>query len=77
MPGLAVGSDAIIETTILRPPVKNVVHRPRLYERLDRGAAHKLAVISAPAGYGKTTLVSAWLAQRSLVKGLTMGAVKG
>ena len=61
-----IGNDSIIETTILRPPEKNVVHRPRLYMRLDNGAARKLTVISAPAGYGKTTLASSWLAQRSL-----------
>ena len=36
--------------------------RPRLRERLDRGAASKLTLVSAPAGFGKTTLVAEWLA---------------
>ncbi|HEX6551596.1 MAG TPA: AAA family ATPase, partial [Ktedonobacteraceae bacterium] len=36
--------------------------RPRLLERLNEGLHGKLILISAPAGFGKTTLVSAWLA---------------
>ena len=38
------------------------VPRPRLAERLDRGAASKLTLVSAPAGFGKTTLLVEWLA---------------
>jgi LuxR family maltose regulon positive regulatory protein len=44
------------------PPRPNLVLRPRLIERLDEGRYRKLALISAPAGFGKTTLVSGWLA---------------
>jgi LuxR family maltose regulon positive regulatory protein len=46
------------------PPRPNLVARPRLIERIDRGLrlGHKLTLISAPAGYGKTTLLSAWWA---------------
>ncbi len=36
--------------------------RPRLIERLDEGLYRKLTAISAPAGFGKTTLLSAWAA---------------
>ena len=36
--------------------------RPRLVERLNQGLHRKLTLISAPAGFGKTTLVSAWVA---------------
>ena len=36
--------------------------RPRLSERLDRGIASKLMLVSAPAGFGKTTLLTEWLA---------------
>src|SRR6266705_2113890 len=42
----------------LRP---NVVSRPRLIERLNEGLQRKLTLISAPAGFGKTTLVSEWV----------------
>lgn len=38
------------------------VIRPRLLELLNEGQHRKLTVIAAPAGYGKTTLVSEWLA---------------
>jgi LuxR family maltose regulon positive regulatory protein len=38
------------------------VPRPRLSERLDRGTASKLTLVSAPAGFGKTTLLTEWLA---------------
>jgi ATP/maltotriose-dependent transcriptional regulator MalT len=44
------------------PPRQNVVMRSRLTERLNQGLHRKLSLISAPAGFGKTTLVSAWLA---------------
>jgi LuxR family maltose regulon positive regulatory protein len=66
VPGSGGGNDSIIETTILRPLVTSVVHRARLYELLDTGAARRLTLVSAPAGYGKTTLVSSWLAKRPL-----------
>ena len=36
------------------------VPRPRLYERLDDGVRHELTVVSAPAGFGKTTLLADW-----------------
>jgi LuxR family maltose regulon positive regulatory protein len=40
-----------------------MVSRSRLFERLNEGLHHKLTLISAPAGFGKTTLLSAWLAR--------------
>lgn len=39
-----------------------MVTRRRLTERLNEGLHRKLTLISAPAGYGKTTLVCEWLA---------------
>jgi len=46
------------------PPRANLVLRPRLVERLNEGLSSgcKLTLISAPAGFGKTTLVSEWVA---------------
>ncbi len=45
------------------PPRSGVVLRPRLIERLNEGLAtgRKLTLISASAGFGKTTLVSEWV----------------
>jgi LuxR family maltose regulon positive regulatory protein len=46
------------------PPRPGIVPRQRLVERLNEGlaAGRKLALISASAGFGKTTLVSQWIA---------------
>ena len=49
------------------PPVgNNVVHRSDLVEKLDNGLSRKLMLVSAPAGYGKTTLVSDWISQNKI-----------
>ena len=50
--------------TLYPPASAKIVLRPRLIERLNEGlaAGRKLTLISAPAGFGKTTLVSEWLA---------------
>ena len=46
------------------PPRPKIVLRPRLIERLNEGlsSGRKLTIISASAGFGKTTLVSEWVA---------------
>src|SRR5690242_16001547 len=41
---------------------RSLVARPRLSERLSRGAESALTLVSAPAGFGKTTLLAEWLA---------------
>jgi LuxR family transcriptional regulator, maltose regulon positive regulatory protein len=52
----------ILATKLYIPPLRpNVVSRPRLLERLTEGLHRKLILISAPAGFGKTTLVSEWV----------------
>lgn len=43
------------------PPPPSRVARPRLIKQLNEGRHRKLALISAPAGFGKTTLVSEWI----------------
>jgi LuxR family maltose regulon positive regulatory protein len=46
----------------IAPPRPKVVLRPRLIERLNEDLHRKLTLVSAPAGFGKTTLVSEWVA---------------
>src|SRR5438105_13446187 len=54
---------SILATKLYLPRLRpNVVSRPRLIERLNEGLHGKLSLIAAPAGFGKTTLVSAWVA---------------
>ena len=54
---------SIIATKLYVPPSRpEIVLRPRLTERLDTHLHHKLTLISAPAGFGKTTLLSEWIA---------------
>src|SRR4029078_8713775 len=45
------------------PPRPNAVPRTRLIARLNEGLHRKLTLIAAPAGFGKTTLLSAWAAR--------------
>ena len=53
----------ILATKLYIPPLRpHVVIRPRLLERLNEGLHRKLTLIAAPAGFGKTTLVSEWVA---------------
>jgi LuxR family transcriptional regulator, maltose regulon positive regulatory protein len=56
-------SEPLLLTKLYIPqPRPKVVLRPRLIERLNEGLDCKLILISAPAGFGKTTLISEWAA---------------
>src|SRR5438094_1143892 len=53
----------ILATKLYLPRLRpNVVSRPRLIERLNEGLHRNLTLIAAPAGFGKTTLISQWVA---------------
>jgi LuxR family maltose regulon positive regulatory protein len=60
-----------VPTTILAtklyvpPPRPSLVPRPRLVERLNEGLHGGLTLLAAPAGYGKSTLLSDWIDQRT------------
>ena len=59
-------SDLLLSTKFHIPPARaNVVVRPRLFERLDEGLGYPLMLVSAPPGFGKTTIVSEWIRHRS------------
>ena len=51
----------LLTTKLYIPPARpGPVPRPRLTDRLNEGLDRRMALISAPAGYGKTTLLSEW-----------------
>ncbi len=57
----------ILTTKLHIPPARpNLVARPRLITRLNEGLTRPLTLISAPPGFGKTTLVTPWLEQQPL-----------
>jgi LuxR family transcriptional regulator, maltose regulon positive regulatory protein len=50
----------ILSTKLYIPPLQpNAIRRPRLIEKM--GGGQKLTLVSAPAGFGKTTLLSEWI----------------
>ena len=56
-------STPILATKLYVPPPRaKIVLRPRLIEQLNNGLHRRLTLISASAGFGKTTLVSEWIA---------------
>lgn len=77
-PGLALGESEkdlwsfvqrkhLLRTKLYVPPVRSSqIARPRLSELMDRGLDRALILVSAPAGYGKTTLVSRWLKEKNI-----------
>ena len=57
----------LIHTKLSIPPSRaQLVHRERLYHRLDESILNKLTLITAPAGFGKTTLLSSWVEQQRI-----------
>ena len=55
-------STPILVTKLFVPTTRpEIISRPRLTEQLNGGLNRKLTLISAPAGFGKTTLASSWI----------------
>ncbi len=54
----------ILTTKLYIPSPGTLVSRSRLVDRLEAGSRGKLTLVSAPAGYGKSTILAAWLQQR-------------
>ena len=52
----------LLHTKLIRPrAVGQIVQRPRLNDLLQRSLSLPLTLVSAPAGYGKSTLLALWL----------------
>lgn len=52
----------LIRTKYSRPEISgSIVCRNRLYDRLNKALKHKLTIVTAPAGYGKSVVVNEWL----------------
>jgi LuxR family maltose regulon positive regulatory protein len=61
-PGDSLGPAPLLATKLYVPRSRRgLVPRPRLSERLERGTESKLTLVSAPAGFGKTTVLTEWL----------------
>ncbi len=57
-------SRPLLRTKNFIPPlIPKYVARPRLIDKLNQGLPARLTLLAAPAGFGKTTLVSAWIHQ--------------
>jgi LuxR family transcriptional regulator, maltose regulon positive regulatory protein len=53
----------VLATKLYKPPPRSkIVQRPLLIARLNQGLQGKLTLISAPAGFGKSTLTGEWTA---------------
>ncbi len=54
--------DTLLQTKLYIPPTRpSLVPRPHLIEKLNAGLYSKMTLVSAPAGFGKTTLLSRWV----------------
>jgi LuxR family maltose regulon positive regulatory protein len=59
--------EQLLTTKLYIPPLRSdFVPRPHLYHCLNQGSNRKLTLVSASAGFGKSTLVSGWLAESGL-----------
>ena len=58
------GTSLVLDTELRAPHLRpTVVARPRLTAQLDEGCRGGLVVVSAPAGFGKTTAICEWVAE--------------
>ena len=57
----------LLRTKLFIPPIRPIqIDRPRLSNLIDTGLDRTLILVSAPAGYGKTTLISRWLTEKKI-----------
>jgi LuxR family maltose regulon positive regulatory protein len=69
-PAHTVAKNPLLETKLYIPKRRpGLVSRPRLIERMQQASEGKLTLVSAPAGFGKTTLLAEWLASSKRAAG--------
>ena len=60
--------DLLLQTKLYVPPIRpSLVSRPQLINKLNESLQGKLTLVAAPAGFGKTTLVAAWIGEQQAV----------
>ena len=66
-PASLLQSKQLLRTKFFVPPIRSIqIARPRLSDLIHDGLNRALILVSAPAGYGKTTLVSSWLKETNI-----------
>jgi LuxR family maltose regulon positive regulatory protein len=61
------GSEHLLRTKLYIPPIRSdQIIRSRLLDRIHDGLDRSLILVSAPAGYGKTTLISGWIQETKI-----------
>ncbi len=67
LPSTSRQPEPLIKTKLFIPPLRlDRIARPRLLALLDAGSHRPLTLVSAPAGFGKTTLLASWAAHTRL-----------
>ena len=62
---------SLIITKLNIPTVSlKLIKRPKLFKKLNDYLKYKLILINAPAGYGKTALITSWLSQKQKRKAI-------
>lgn len=67
--GALLGGGLLATKLYARPTRTNLVVRPRINKLLDAGLSANLILVSAPAGFGKTTLLAEWLGTTDIAGG--------
>jgi len=69
-PGILSARMPLLKVKLYIPsPKGNISHRTRLIRQLNQIENHRLTIVSAPAGFGKTTALAEWIGQTNLPAG--------
>ena len=75
-PAAHTAAAGLLATKFFTPPLREGwIARPRLVERLPSGVVHRLTLVSAAAGFGKSTLLAEWVQRTSAAGGAAGPAI--